>query len=76
MTRHLHVVPSPDAWPPETLRDIAGRLYSAAGTVSSCGNYSRQEVARALADVVAAATAAEVLLRRLRDEEIPGQLEL
>ena len=75
MTRHLHVVPSPDAWPPSTLRDIAARLYSAAGTVSACDHHSRPEVVRALADVVAAATAAEVLLRRLRDAEVPGQLE-
>ena len=71
---HLYAVPDPVAWPPPELEEIGERILTAAGLLCSAGDYSRQDLGQAAAEIVAAASRAEVLLRAR--VEVTGQLPL
>jgi hypothetical protein len=73
---HLYAVPDPDAWPPVELEEIGERILTAAGYLCSAGDYSRQVLGQAAADIVTAACRAEVLIRDRVPVQVEGQLPL
>lgn len=60
----LYIVPDPVTWPPPELLDLGRRIRAAAEYLCTAGDYSRQVLGQAAADIVADASRVEVLLRQ------------